>query len=154
MHFTATATEVPVLERLSVPLYTTPKPPRPSGLEVFTVTLFSSSTGVVSTSRGSFCFDMNFSTSFIFTLNSFIVPWVSGTSISARRRKPHRNSPARKAFRANIFMANKMIPGRVMAPTAAPMSVVFSEVDEDDDEGGVGGAKGVDGGGGEGGGGA
>ena len=51
-------------------------------------------------------------------------------------------------------MANKMIPGRVMAPTAAPMSVVFSEVDEDDDEGGVGGAKGVDGGGGEGGGGA
>ena len=46
-------------------------------------------------------------------------------------------------------MANKMIPGRVMAPTAAPMSVVFSDVDEgDEDEGGAGGAKGVDGGGG------
>ena len=35
-----------------------------------------------------------------------------------------------------------------MAPTAAPMSVVSSDVDEgDEDEGGVGGAKGVDGGG-------
>ena len=75
-----------------------------------------------------------------------MVPWVSGTSISARRRNPHRNSPARKAFRANIFMANKTIPGRVMALRAAPMSVVLSEVDEDDD-GGLGGAKGGGGGG-------
>ena len=41
-------------------------------------------------------------------------------------------------------MANKMIPGRVMAPTAAPMSVVFSDVDDDDE--GVGGAKGGGGG--------
>ena len=42
-------------------------------------------------------------------------------------------------------MANKIIPGRVTAPTAAPMSVVLSEVDDDDDEG-VGGAKGGGGG--------
>jgi len=61
-----------------------------------------------------------------------------------RRRIPHRNSPVRKAFRANIFMANKMMPGRVMALTAAPMSVVLSEVDDGgdvEDDVGVGGLK-------------
>ena len=46
-------------------------------------------------------------------------------------------------------MANKRIPGRVMALTAAPMSVVLSEVDDagDDEDVGVGGAKGGGGGG-------
>ena len=55
-------------------------------------------------------------------------------------------------------MANKRIPGRVMALTAAPMSVVLSEVDDGGDDecdvgvsgakGGGGGAKGGGGGGG------
>ena len=48
-------------------------------------------------------------------------------------------------------MANKIIPGRVMALTAAPMSVVLSEVDDGGDDEcdvGVGGAKGGGGGGG------
>ena len=51
-------------------------------------------------------------------------------------------------------MANKIIPGRVMALTAAPMSVVLSEVDDagDDEDVGVGGAKGGGGGGAKGGG--
>ena len=74
---------------------------------------------------------MNVSMSCTFTLISLMVPFTSGTIISAKRRRPARSKIARKALLANIFIRNKIIPGREIAPIAAPMSVVLLSLEAD-----------------------
>ena len=130
-HFTATRCVWFVLDRSIYPLNTTPKPPRPSGLDFSTIIKDSSNEGVVFTSLGSFCFNINASMSSNLILIFLTSSCVSGTIkfASLRPHPPNFNRKARKALLANTFIIARMMAGSETTPIAAPMSVVAAGVE-------------------------
>ena len=115
------------------------KPPRPSKLDESTLRAFSSSSGVVSTSLGSWCVLMNSAT---FSLWSFKSLPKSGTTKSASRRPggPHLTKIFRKAAFAKHDIKANVIDGIETRATTVAITVDLLLKFEDSVGGGGGSA--------------